>query len=661
MTQRVVLVHAPPHGEVPFRPIGLGYLAAVLQAEGVDAILADVSAEEGRAGTDVYDDAILYLSERVGDVSDGLDPQVLMEVLHPEDFPQRLPLSDGVLRQVERHADRLAELGDVFLFSANIITYYAAAGLAQRLRQRGRKTAVGGPSVRFAPIRDLLLRCGAFDAAVVGEGEPVVTALVAGLRRGSVAGLPGVAWLDGDPVGGVVRAEPPAPPPDLHALPDPLFPREHVRDFVPILAARGCAARCSYCSEPFHWTLRRRTPEAVVAEMDRAAERYGCENFHFHDDTINEDLRWFDRFLALLEARGGRYRWESFCGPMGLDQERLHRMRRAGCVLLKMGVQSFSHDTLKRMRRLRHADRLKEAIVAAERAGISMHYDMLICFPGETEDDHRHNLRVVEEVFADARTVYFSLNPFYLSVGSEVHLRAERYGIQVRAFDPATLPPHLAAVVRAAGELPVGFRYDIPREVVLRRIKEMGEVLKRHGRDYLYLGQEEVPEGSGGFQAEPARGSVEAPVAPVFRELVRPWQPGEARGGWVLEAIRPVAGGEDGLVKYVFRAQTDAGRSDRTVSVRLAARNDARPCFVRTHHFNVFYDTAQAAADDTGSSAAGAAGPADELVRQGELVRKIVALVMRNEERLDAAREKARARATGERARAAADARRTDA
>jgi hypothetical protein len=619
LDERVVLIHPPPHGEVPFRHVGLGYLHATLLAAGLEVTTLDLSAEEALAGTDYYEQSILYLSESVGSVSDGLDPRVLMEVLHPELFDELLPLSRSIVARVDARLDEVARSGDVFLFSANIITYYFAARLAWLLRRLGKRTAVGGPSLRFAPVRDLLLRSGAFDAAVSGEGEPSLVRLVQGLRGGQLGRIPGVSWLDGD----CVRSTPADSVSDLDALPYPWFDPKTIRDFIPILASRGCAARCSYCSEPFHWTRhRRRTPEAVLSEMDWAAARYGCDNFHFHDDMLNGNRAWFDALLDGLVARGGRYRWESFIGPSGLDRARLERMRASGCVLLKMGAQSFSPRTLRSMRRAPDVAELESAIVEAEKLGISMHYDMLICFPGESESDHRENMAMIEKIFARTQSVYFSLNPFYLAIGSDTHLNAAEFGIEPIAFDPSSLPGELAELVRACGPQPIGFRYDLPREVVRRRVREMGEILARHGRDYLYLGQDHVPDSSGGFRDAKGREGPEA-VAGIWRELVRPWRQGEEHAGWLLENVRPVRGGEDGLVSYEFRSASSPPSA--LVSIKLMRRTDQAPCFARTRYFSVYYQ-----AD---------AGP-DQADGHVALVRQVTSLLFENEARLAAAQRR---------------------
>ncbi|MBI5534491.1 MAG: B12-binding domain-containing radical SAM protein [Deltaproteobacteria bacterium] len=489
---RVALVHSPPHGEVPFRSIGLGYLQAAIERAGHDATTIDLSMEEDRAGTDFYQAYILYLSERVGAMGDGPDPRILMQVTHPELFPELLPISRVILDKVDQHYERVQAAGEVFLFTLNALTQYFASALAMKLKKAGRRTAAGGPALTFEPLGRLLLGAGVFDAVVQGEGDGVIAPLVDALAARKTARLPGVSWLEEGSITGL----PPGPPIDLDALPRPSFRGTLIRDFVPILASRGCPHKCSYCSEPSHWPVYRfRSAEQVVAEMEWGAREYHDSNFHFHDDLINGNTPWLDRFTSVLIERKHGFRWESFCSPDGLTPERLDAMRRSGCVLLKLGVQSFAPHVLHSMRRGQNVEFVKTAILAAIRSGISMHYDMLTCFPTETEEDHRLNLQTIEEIYAESRDVYFSPNPFYLSLGSETMLQPSAYGITLVAFDPHTLPGKAAALVENAGSFPVSFTYGLPRETVMRRLSELGELLKKYNKDYLYLGKTKQDHG----------------------------------------------------------------------------------------------------------------------------------------------------------------------
>lgn len=488
---RVVLIHSPPHGEVDFLNIGLAYLQAVLERAGVETTFFDLCFEEHHAGTDFYDEYVLELSKNIGGgVGDGVDPRLLMEVLHPEAFDRVSPVAEAILRKVETHLPRVQDAGEVFLFSINVLTEYFAAALAYRLRALGKPTAAGGPNLGFAPLRQLMLRCGAFDAVVEGDGEGVVEALVQQLADGQASLLPGVTRLraDGEP-----EYQPPAAPLPADALPYPSLAGMTLTYFVPILASRGCPRRCAFCSETNKARYRFRSPEDVVGEMEWAAARYANTNFHFHDDLINGSATWIDRFCELLVERRHRFTWESFCCPEKLTPARLDAMRAAGCVLLKLGVQSFSPRVLRLMRRKPDVDGIEQAIVHGSKLGISMRYDMLTCFPGETEEDHRENLARIRSIFDRTEGVHFSPNPLYLSIGSSTQAEPDRYGISLQYFDPETLPRDLRWPVAASGQFPTGFSYGISQDVVQARMRDLGDILKQEGKDYLYLGQTEVP------------------------------------------------------------------------------------------------------------------------------------------------------------------------
>ncbi|MDH5491781.1 MAG: hypothetical protein OEY14_07500, partial [Myxococcales bacterium] len=139
-----------------------------------------------------------------------------------------------------------------------------------------------------------------------------------------------------------------------------------------------------------------------------------------------------------------------------------------------------------------------------------------------------------------------------------------------------------------------------------------------------YLGQSEVPDGSDAYQEAPSRelGGAHA-VDEIYRRLLLPWRPEEIRGGWALAEMSRPGGGEDGLVRYLFRRHE--GPAEATVAIRLAPRNQDRPCFARTPGHNVFYD----------------AGEGVEGRRVEELLRVVVRLVRRNEARLSGAAKRA--------------------
>jgi radical SAM superfamily enzyme YgiQ (UPF0313 family) len=485
----VHLVHPPPYGEVPFKHLGLCYVAAGLRSDGFDTRYHDLSEQHHRSGSDFYDALILRLSRHAGDMSDLPRLDLLGEVLFPE-------LADSALATVIRAQvdEALARLGAAraVCISFNTLTSYFTAALGKALRQQGVVVLLGGPLAGYAPVADLLLHLGTTDALIAGDGDlhagPALRALLAHQPPSDV---PGARWLEN----GVAKTTPPAPPPALDLLPRPLFEGNVLDSFIPLQASRGCGRSCAYCSESGIWGPRghrRRTPARVAEEMTAHASAYGLNDFHFHDDLLNGNRRWMDELVR--ELSHGRYTWESFFEPYGLDANLLGRMRDAGCRLVKYGIQSFSPTLLRTMKRPPDVDQVVDVVVHTYRLGISTHFDMLIGHPGETEEDHRRNLALVEELFGlTGERLYFSLNPFYLSAGSEIERHPDRFHTTLRHATPEDHVAPMAVALRAVDPYPEGYQSDVPRDTTMRRMDELSAILRRHGKDYLYLGQQNVP------------------------------------------------------------------------------------------------------------------------------------------------------------------------
>lgn len=601
----VDLVHPPPYGEVPFKHLGLSYVAAGLRANGFDTRYHDLSERHHRAGTDFYDDLILRLSQRAGDMSDLPLLELLSEVLFPEHVDS--PLAETIRRQAR---DTLEGLSDakVVGISFNTLTAYFTAVLGRGLRERGVIVLLGGPLAGFRPVSELMLRLGAADALLAGDGDLHAAAVIRALVHGRpLSDVPGAVWLED----GAFRANAPAPPALLDALPWPELEGSVLDQFIPLQASRGCGRSCAYCSESGIWGeggYRRRAPANVVEEMVARSNQYGLTDFHFHDDLLNCNKGWMKELVDTLAKHS--FTWESFFEPYGLDEDLLARMRDAGCRLVKYGIQSFSPALLRRMKRPPNIRDVVDVVVKTYQLGMSTHYDMLIGHPGETEEDHRRNLELVEELFGlTGERLHFSLNPFYLSAGSEIQRHPDRFGLIVRHADPNDYATDIASALRAAPPYPIGYRSGLARETTMRRMDELAEILRRHGKDYLYLGQREVP----GVSGQPRRmlpevGEAKLPSTDKTTRGARAIGDGDlALPALVLRndsnlrlfpdpgRVRVVAGPSDGLAGYVaaLQAMAPGGKlrvlgGEPTLNADLprvltAARRASVTCVVETN------------------------------------------------------------------------------
>jgi tRNA-2-methylthio-N6-dimethylallyladenosine synthase len=184
----------------------------------------------------------------------------------------------------------------------------------------------------------------------------------------------------------------------------------------------GCNSVCSYCIVPaVRGREQSRRPGEIVAEVTRLAED-GVREVTLLGQNVNSwgrDLlpgvrTEFGELLRAVDAVSGieRIRFTS-PHPKDFREPVIRAMSECGavCEHTHLPLQSGSTRVLKRMRRTYGRERYL-ALVDRMRAAIrdlALTTDIIVGFPGETEEDFRETLEVVEEVRYDgAFTFVFS-------------------------------------------------------------------------------------------------------------------------------------------------------------------------------------------------------------------------------------------------------------
>ena len=190
---------------------------------------------------------------------------------------------------------------------------------------------------------------------------------------------------------------------------------ERVSAFVTV--QRGCDYRCTFCIVPMTRGAERSRKLADVVREARDLAAAGTTEVTLLGQTVNSYHDGEHDFADLLRAVGAvpGVRRLRFTSPYPTDFTDRVLAALAGtpaaCEHVHLPVQSGSSRVLKRM--LRRYDRERYlAVVAALRGAvpdIALTTDIIVGFPGETEDDFQETLSLVEEVgFDDAYTFKYS-------------------------------------------------------------------------------------------------------------------------------------------------------------------------------------------------------------------------------------------------------------
>src|SRR5215203_2364175 len=239
---------------------------------------------------------------------------------------------------------------------------------------------------------------------------------------------------------------------------------EHYEDFTPrrfdkvkawIPVQRGCDYRCTYCIVPTtRGSERSRRLADVVREVEQVAAE-GMTEVVLLGQTVNSYHDGESGFAELLRAVGAvpgiqRVRFTS-PHPNDFSDRVIAALAEVPtvCEHVHLPMQSGSSRTLKRMLRRYTREEYLECVARLRAAvpGLALTTDVIVGFPGETDEEFEETLSAVEAIgFVDAYTFIFSPRdgtpatrlPAELSVPATVASeRLQRLAETVRAMSRA--------------------------------------------------------------------------------------------------------------------------------------------------------------------------------------------------------------------------------
>lgn len=292
------------------------------------------------------------------------------------------------------------------------------------------------------------------DYMCVGEADLSIGPLMEALARGErPANMPGVLSRYDAP------AIPFMPAPMQHNLDTLDFPRyewfgiEIYRNYngyrlVPVIASRGCRwARCTFCAERFYWRIR--TAVNFVDEVEWLKDQ-GCRLFMFNESDLNGQP---ERLLEICDEVIRRDLRVRFTGQLRIhkscDRAYFDKLRAAGVVSLRFGIDAFSENTLRLQKKGYTKDIVTRVLKACWEAGIYTEVNWVIGVPGETEDDITEGIEfIIENQQYIGRLA--NINPLILANGSVYWIDPDTHKVRFRApreqmyeMYPRAIPAHL--------------------------------------------------------------------------------------------------------------------------------------------------------------------------------------------------------------------------
>jgi tRNA-2-methylthio-N6-dimethylallyladenosine synthase len=171
----------------------------------------------------------------------------------------------------------------------------------------------------------------------------------------------------------------------------------------------GCDEFCTYCIVPYtRGKERSRQPEAILAEVEQLAKDGYVEvtllgqNVNAYGKDFKDRNYTFASLLRDLNKTAIKRIRFTTSHPRDLDEETISAMALGGNIMphLHLPVQSGNNRVLKAMNRkyTREEYLAKIALLKEKIPGISITTDIIVAFPGETEEEFNDTISLIEAV-----------------------------------------------------------------------------------------------------------------------------------------------------------------------------------------------------------------------------------------------------------------------
>lgn len=211
---------------------------------------------------------------------------------------------------------------------------------------------------------------------------------------------------------------------------------EKVRMFY---SGRGCKYNCSYCCVPNLIqrsssvpSIRKKSPEYMVLEIQDVQKKYGIKASFFQDDCFTQDYEWLIHFLSLYKKKINK---PLMCMSRAVDitSDVANALAHSGCVSVGIGLETANEDIRMNLKRKESNIQIEQAIRLLHEHNIKVTTFNMLGIPNESLESinqtilFNHENRVESSwgvlyqpyLNEDAKESYQNRGNFYSNLGYE--------------------------------------------------------------------------------------------------------------------------------------------------------------------------------------------------------------------------------------------------
>lgn len=264
------------------------------------------------------------------------------------------------------------------------------------------------------------------DVVIRGEGEATFAELVPALVERDEAALVNIRGISYRSQRGILHNLGRERIKDLDAIP---FPARHLFSFpqkylpflkfkkqnfsAHLIGSRGCSGHCVFCNKQiFNQKITKRSAQNILKEIVMLKKKFGVQEVSFADDFFTYDIERVKQLCRLLIKNKVRIRWAcSNTRVDSIDKEMFALMKASGCYRVLFGVESGNNQILKKIGKNITLSQVKKVFQLAKQAELMTGGYFMIGHHVDTPKTIKQTIHFARNLDTDA--VQFAINtPF---------------------------------------------------------------------------------------------------------------------------------------------------------------------------------------------------------------------------------------------------------
>jgi anaerobic magnesium-protoporphyrin IX monomethyl ester cyclase len=316
------------------------------------------------------------------------------------------------------YVSKIAKRYDSIVISTSTMSFDEDSQVLAELKKANKDldTIIFGSHPTFMP--EYALKKGSIDIIVRREPEYVIRDVVNALEKGddSWKKIRGIGYRENgkqilNEFYPFIENLDEVPFPDRALLPERLDYFNPIIKRIPyttMMTSRGCPGKCTFCTVPYFYgsSVRKRSAENVLDEL-RLIEKQGYREVWIRDETFTFFRERNERVCKTIIDEKMDLTWICNARVGTVDNEIMELMKKAGCHMIKFGVESGVQEVLNNVKKGVKVEMTRKNFKEAHEVGMDTHAHIMLGMPGDTRETVEKTIRFVREI--DPTTATFGI------------------------------------------------------------------------------------------------------------------------------------------------------------------------------------------------------------------------------------------------------------